>query len=126
MSGVVSAFDHLDSIGPQQIWDGLLVRGVHGERVTLALVELEPGAVVPEHSHDNEQLGILIRGSLTFQIGDESRDLAPGGTWRILSHVPHSVVTGPDGAVLVEVFAPIRDDWERFVPGEPQPPDLFV
>ena len=27
--------------------------------------------------------------------------------------MPHSVVTGPDGAVVIDVFTPIRDDWDR-------------
>ena len=80
--------------------------------MTLSLLELEPDTVVPEHSHENEQLGICIEGSLTFTIGGETREVVPGGTWRILGHVPHSVVTGPDGAVLVEVFSPIRADWQ--------------
>jgi len=26
--------------------------------------------------------------------------------------VPHEVRVGPDGAVLVEAFAPRRDDWD--------------
>ena len=38
---------------------------------------------MPEHRHDNEQLGVLIRGSMRFRIGDETRDLTPGDTWRV-------------------------------------------
>jgi quercetin dioxygenase-like cupin family protein len=99
------------SVPGLQIWDGVVARAVHGERVTIGLIELDPGAVVPEHSHDNEQLGFLVQGSLTFTIGGETGEVAPGGSWRILSHVPHSVVAGPEGAVAVEVFAPPRHDW---------------
>ena len=51
---------------------------------------------------------------MLFRCGDEERELGPGGTWRILGDVPHSVVTGPDGAVVIDVFTPIRDDWDRF------------
>ena len=36
-------------------------------------------------SHENEQLGMVITGSVTFTIGDETRELGPGGTWRIPS-----------------------------------------
>ena len=87
------------------------MRTVDGERLSLGIVELDPNAVVPEHAHDNEQLGMVLSGSLVFRIGDESRELGPGGTWSIGSDVPHEVVAGADGAVVVDVFAPPRTDW---------------
>jgi len=118
----VSSFADAGAIPPQRIWDGVVGRTVHGERVSFALLELAPDAVVPEHSHENEQVGILLEGSMAFTIGAETRDLRPGGTWRILANVPHSVATGPDGAVVVEAFAPARDDWHAIEPLEPSPP----
>jgi len=114
----VSAFAQLPEIGAQNIWDGVAVRAVQGERLTLGIVELEPNAVVPEHAHENEQLGLVLSGSLTFRVGEESRELGPGGTWSIPANTPHEVVTGPDGAVVIDVFAPPRDDWARFEPRE--------
>jgi quercetin dioxygenase-like cupin family protein len=118
----VDAFDELAAIGPQDIWNGVCVRALHGERITLGVVELDPGSVVPEHSHENEQLGIVLFGSLTFSVGDESRELGPGGTWRIPANTPHEVTTGPDGAVVIDVFAPTRDDWSAFEPQAPRAP----
>jgi quercetin dioxygenase-like cupin family protein len=118
---LASAFAHAGTIPPQQIWDGVVARSVTSDRLTLALIELEPNAVVPEHDHENEQLGLLVQGSMTFTIGGEVGEIVPGSSWRILSSVPHSVVAGPEGAVLVEVFAPARDDWGRIPLGEPAP-----
>jgi unsaturated pyranuronate lyase len=118
----VGAFSDLGTIPPQRIWDGVLGRTVHGERVTFSLVELEPGVNVPEHSHANEQLGMVLEGSLTFTIGEEVREVGRGEAWCITGHVPHSVVSGPDGAVLVEVFSPVRDDWTGLASVEPRPP----
>jgi quercetin dioxygenase-like cupin family protein len=118
----VSAFEELPGIAPQNIWNGVVVRAVHGERITLGVVELEPSSTVPEHSHENEQLGIVLSGSLTFRVGDESRELTAGGTWCIPANTPHEVVTGPDGAVVLDVFAPTRDDWSAFEPQAPLKP----
>jgi quercetin dioxygenase-like cupin family protein len=117
----VSAFDDVSAIPPQQVWERILARPVHGERLTLAIVELEPGAVVAEHSHDNEQLGFVLRGAMSFRIGDEERELGPGGTWCIPPNVPHSATAGPDGASVIDVFAPSRDDWAQLPAGEPHP-----
>jgi quercetin dioxygenase-like cupin family protein len=107
----MGALDELDGMEPLKVWDGVIARAVHGERVTLAVVELEPASVVPEHSHENEQLGLVISGSVTFRVGSETRELGPGGTWRIPPNTPHEVHTGPEGAVVLDVFAPVRADW---------------
>jgi quercetin dioxygenase-like cupin family protein len=120
----MTAFGGIDRLDHLRIWDGLTAQAVEGDRMTLAVIDLEPGAAVPEHHHDNEQLGVLIRGTMWFRVGDETRDLAPGDTWRIRSNVPHEVTAGPEGALAVECFAPPRSDWavlER-LPGRAAPP----
>ena len=118
----MTAFGDLESSERLVIWDGITGRAVQGERNTLVVVELAPGKVVPEHTHDNEQLGVCAAGSLTFRIGDETRELAAGDTWRIDSNVPHEVHVGPDGAVVVETFTPARSDWSRLERLEPTSP----
>jgi unsaturated pyranuronate lyase len=115
-------FADLAALEPQQIWDGLLGRTVHGERVSLSLVEFEPSAIAPEHSHPNEQIGMVVEGQVTFTVAGETKELGPGGTWRILAGVPHSAVAGSEGAVVVEVFSPIRDDWSGLAYLDPRPP----
>ena len=107
----MSAFDDLAGIAPQRIWDRIAARSLHGERITLSVVELDPHAVVAEHSHEQEQLGMVLRGTMDFRVGDERRVLGPGGTWRIPSNTPHEATAGADGAVVIDVFAPTRDDW---------------
>jgi len=108
---LVGALEDLAALEPFRVWNGVIARAIEGEHVSLAVVELEPSSVVPEHSHDNEQLGIVLRGSLSFRVADEVRELEAGGTWRIPPNVPHEVHTGPEGAVVVDVFAPVRADW---------------
>jgi quercetin dioxygenase-like cupin family protein len=120
----VSSFDHLDEMSPIGIWDGVLARTVDGSRCSIGVVELDPDSVVPEHSHPNEQLGLVIRGSVSFRVGDEERVLGPGGTWSIPPDVPHEVRTGPDGAVVIDVFSPPREDWKALQRTSPQPAKL--
>ena len=107
----VTSFADVATLPAQRIWDGVVGRVVHGEQLTLAIVELEPDSVIPEHSHANEQIGVCVAGSLSFRVGDETREITPGQTWRILGEIPHDVVTGPGGAVVIEAFAPPRADW---------------
>ena len=102
----------LSAITPIQIFEGIRARRVQGDRLTLAIVELDPGAIAPEHRHPHEQHGIVITGEMTFRVGSEERVLGPGGTWRILGDTPHWAQAGPQGAVLIDVFSPIRADWD--------------
>jgi quercetin dioxygenase-like cupin family protein len=118
----VPGFDDLQGLPVIQVWETVVARAVHGERQSLAVVELDPDAVVPEHKHENEQLGIVITGSLTFRIADETRELGPGETWTIPSNVPHEVTAGPEGAVVIDVFAPVRADWNELEHTEPHKP----
>ncbi len=95
------------------LWgEAVRARRIQGERITLAVVELDPNAELPEHTHPAEQLGVVIRGSLRFEIDGRERELGPGGTWRITSMRPHRATAGPEGASVVDVFTPVRGDWD--------------
>ena len=116
----------LEELEPIVVWDGIRARRVEGDQVTLAIVELDPNATVPEHTHPSEQNGMVIRGEMRFRVGDEERLLSAGGTWRILGGVPHGATAGPEGAVVIDVFSPIRSDWDAFPvlpPDRPRWPD---
>ena len=51
---------------------------------------------------------MVVQGRVTFTIDDETRELGPGGTWRIPSGAAHHVDVGPDGAVVIDIFAPTQ------------------
>lgn len=104
------------------VWgDTVRARRIEGERITFALVELAANAEVPEHRHENEQMGMVIEGRVTFTIDDETRELGPGGTWRIPSGAAHHVGVGPEGAVVIDIFAPTRSDWDALPHGPARP-----
>lgn len=118
----MSAFGELARIGPIAIWDGIAARAIEGERCTLAVIELGPATVVPEHAHDNEQVGVCLAESMTFRIGDEEQVVRAGSTWSIPSNVPHEVRVGDEGCVVAEVFVPPRGDWAERERDEPRAP----
>ncbi|HWK11225.1 MAG TPA: cupin domain-containing protein [Vicinamibacterales bacterium] len=107
----MSAFDELGSIPPQLLAERYVGRVVHGEQLTLAVVEVAPGAVLPEHEHVHEQFGIVIVGSVDFRVGAETKTVETESIWRIPSGTSHTVTGGAEGAVVVDIFSPARDDW---------------
>jgi len=58
-----------------------------------------------------------------MQIAGGKRELKAGDTYTIPSNVPHEATAGPQGATVVDVFAPLRADWEKLDRLDPFPPD---
>jgi quercetin dioxygenase-like cupin family protein len=112
----MSAFRDLAGIPPQRLSPGYLARAVHGSGITFAVVEIDAHAELPEHSHQNEQLGIVIQGSVTFRVGTEEKTVQPGGIWSIPPDTPHFVRAGAEGAVVLDLFTPAREDWKKIDP----------
>ncbi|HAY77850.1 MAG TPA: cupin domain-containing protein [Gemmatimonadetes bacterium] len=87
-----------------------------GKRMMLAQVFLDKGAIVPKHSHDNEQLTWVVEGALKFWLGNEGepgyeeRIVSAGEVMYIPSNVPHKAEALED-TLDVDVFSPPRQDW---------------
>ncbi len=117
----MSAFNSVRELRGLPIWDGIFARAVEGERITLAVVELDPNTSLARHRHPHEQLGIVLEGTMLFTVGGETKRLGPGETWTIGSDVEHEATGGPDGAVVVDVFSPPREDWHDLEPRSREP-----
>ncbi len=83
---------------------------VYGERSMLARIILRKGAVVPEHSHENEQITYLLEGVLKFIVQGKVIVVRAGEVLVIPSHVPHSAEAMEDTLDL-DIFCPPRADW---------------
>ena len=57
---------------------GIQIQPVIGESLMTCWIAMEPGAVVAEHSHVNEQLGVVVEGSVTLTVAGETRELVVG------------------------------------------------
>ena len=59
----------------ERVTDVIHRRLVTGERMMMAQVLLDEGAVVPTHSHMHEQISYVAEGSLRFWIGADEEEL---------------------------------------------------
>lgn len=97
----------------EQVTPQLSRRIITGDRMMIAHVYLDKGSVVPQHSHENEQITYILEGALHFRIGaDRSEEVTvrAGEVLHIPSHVPHEAVALED-TLDVDVFSPPRADW---------------
>ena len=85
---------------------------IHTQNMTFARLEIEQGAVVPEHHHVHEQVATVERGALKFFIDGREEILRAGQSIAIPPDVPHAVEALED-TVVVDVFSPFRDDWMK-------------
>jgi|SRR5579859_3732059 quercetin dioxygenase-like cupin family protein len=115
-------YGSFEDVRPYKIWPGVLAHAIRGDKLSFALIELEPNVEVVEHSHPNEQAGFIIQGTFTFTIGGETRSLEPGDTYLIPGGVPHSAQAGPEGTIALDIFTPPRDEWEALERAEPRKP----
>ena len=110
---MTDTYSTLSTRKPLAVWPGVRAWAVRGDEMTFATVELDPSSVVSQHQHPNEQIGLVLRGSLTVTIGGQRRELQAGDSYVIPGNVPHDAVAGPEGCTVVDVFSPPREDWER-------------
>ncbi len=97
---------------------GVSGRPLFGEGAMLNLIEFEPGSVVPLHSHPHEQLGIVLRGMQALIIAGEPHEMEPLEGYVLPGGVEHSAYCGPDGALVLDVFCPVREDYRDRVTAE--------
>lgn len=83
---------------------------ITGDKVMLARVLLKKGCMVPEHSHENEQLTYILEGALKFWIDGREIVVRSGEVLCIPSHMPHKAEAVED-TVDLDVFYPPRQDW---------------
>jgi unsaturated pyranuronate lyase len=113
-----------DDVPREELSPTIARRLITGERMMIAHVYLAKGAIVPEHSHENEQITYILEGKLRFTIGGEAIDVASGEVLTIPPHVPHMAEALED-TLDVDVFTPPREDWlsgtDAYLRGGPDP-----
>ncbi len=100
------------TIEVEQLNDKLSRQMISGENATISQLLLKKGAVVPRHSHVNEQYSWIISGALKFVFDDREILVGAGEILLIPANVAHSAVALED-TVDVDIFAPRREDWIR-------------
>ena len=83
---------------------------VVGRDIMVARVLMKKGAIVPEHSHVNEQVTYILEGALKFWIDGREIVVKAGEVLAIPPNMPHKAEALID-TVDLDVFNPPRADW---------------
>ena len=90
------------------------------DETALYRVDLPPGAGLPAHRHDHLDVFVVVTGRATFELGDETMELARGDSVMVPIGVRHVLNAGTDGcSILVTMLGGtqmFRDDGIETVP----------
>jgi unsaturated pyranuronate lyase len=101
-------FVELSGVDTLEFLEGLSMRPVVADRMLINFVSYEPNTIVPEHSHEEEQLTFVVEGEFEFSVGGDTRLLRPGTVAVVPSFVLHAARTYDSPCVQVDVFSPPR------------------
>ncbi len=82
----------------------------YNDRIMLVKVRFEKGAVGTAHKHPHVQDSYVAEGVFEVTIGDKTQTLRAGDSFFVPSDTVHGVHCLEAG-VLVDVFAPVREDF---------------
>ena len=102
---------HASPTGYVDVIEGIrrktMLDGAHTQLVEFKLAK---GAVIPIHSHPQEQTGYLMSGRLTLTIAGGDHAMHAGDSWTVPGGIEHGVKVLED-SVAIEVFSPGREDY---------------
>lgn len=98
---------------PRVLAEGLKTTVFAGDQAMISVVRIEPGAAGTLHHHPEEQWGVCLEGAGVRTQGGEEVPVAKGDFWRTPGGVPHTMRAGPDGMVVLDVFAPPREAYKK-------------
>ena len=92
--------------------EGVSTRIFCGDQAMLSIVTIEPNAKGKVHSYPQEQWGFLIEDSGIRIQGNEEIQINKGDFWQTPGGVDHGIIGGPEGAKILDIFSPPRDEYK--------------
>ncbi len=104
-------FPTADECARHTIFPGVDIRTCSLDKMMLSVVDIAPHAVVEEHQHPHEQVGMLLEGRAIFWIGGEQKTMQTGDLYRIPGNVRHKVIALDQPVRAIDIFCPVREEY---------------
>ncbi len=105
-------FFHIPSLPGSDMLPGIERRAVWLNQVMITFFSFQPHAIVPEHSHENEQITVVTKGEMEFTLGNEVRLLRSGDGVCIPPNILHSARILDAFTEAYDAWGPPRDDYK--------------
>ena len=87
---------------------GLVFRPVVGNQLMANFVRYNPNTAAPLHTHEEEQITVVIEGELEFDLAGDLRIMGPGMAVVVPPGVPHGARTHDTSCFEIDIFHPPR------------------
>jgi quercetin dioxygenase-like cupin family protein len=88
-----------DAVVPGEAEAALLASGLRPERWSVG-----PGTPFATHVHPQHKVLFCVAGAITFTVGDEHWQMAPGDRLDLPAGTEHAALAGPAGVTCVEAY----------------------
>lgn len=105
-------FCDLEDREAKEVIPGVHIRTFWGDEMLLSIADLDANVDMPIHSHPHEQAGTVISGAFKLTISGETRLVKPGDCFLIPGGVEHGAKTGETPVRVLDVFSPVREDYQ--------------
>ncbi len=100
-----------NNIADEFVRKGVRRKGFGTDNVLLVMNELERGMDLAPHTHEFDQIALIIEGEANYHIAGTPHAVKPGSVLLIPAGEEHYIEPTGDGKVLnLDVFGPARQD----------------
>lgn len=107
-SGLIDRADQPE----RELLPGVRIRTAWGEKLMVSVVTFEPEAVVPEHSHPHEQMGMGLAGTFELTVDGKAHRIGPGDIYLVPGNVKHSARAFAEPVTTLDLFSPPREEYK--------------
>ncbi len=104
------SFYDFENMPAEEVAPGVKRRFIMGAQAMIVRWDLAKNTVLPTHFHPNEQISRVEKGVIVAYSKERKYVLTPGQYMIFPANVPHEFVAQEE-ASLIEVFAPLRQDF---------------
>jgi quercetin dioxygenase-like cupin family protein len=105
-----------DDIPGETARGGVHRRGFGTENVLLVMHDLAPDMDLSPHSHEFDQIAVIVAGEAIYHVGDRRNRVGPGSVLLIPAGVEHYIEpTSSTPVKNLDVFAPCRPDYKHLI-----------
>lgn len=100
----------LTDISQQEEVKSTILACLHEDNMLMVLYTTYPGYDTPLHTHEHEQIGMVVSGKAVLRIGDRKMIVKPGDFYAIPAYTPHNDKSFGDEPFLVMAFYPAGEN----------------
>jgi len=92
---------------------GVKMWGIALEKTMLTYFEVQPNSRFEIHSHESEQITLVLEGELFFEVDERIISVKKGEVIAIPSGVPHAAFTQEESVKAIDAWSPVMEKYKK-------------